>query len=357
VGRNRNPIVGSGPVPTFGAKLRELVDAAPEKLTVRVLAARALCARQTVSAALSGTSLPSPQTLAGVVRACGGDEQEVEDWLKFLADTRRALDRLTIKALEFGPVLPTAGGASPGGGGRLGVITPDVADPADSEPRPESARTFAELRHQITLLRIAAGNPSYRTLAKAIPEATGRHYAASTVNDILTGRRAPGHELFEAIVTTLLARVLTDAPPSWISWREREPWLQAWRVAEYDRLRPDLTQPRYTGLYLVPEHQDHGPAPAVLAMMPPEQAAMLLAGLPPETAADVIGRLPARAQQKVMTAMARLTGPVTPTPPVITEGGASTRPTLAATAGGGGGIAGDGGSGDDGLGVDMTEPH
>lgn len=315
MGRPRNPITGSGPHKDFARQLRTWVDNAPEKLTTRRLGKLVHCSADTISVALSGTKLPSEATLRGIVRACGGSKQDVEEWLKFRLDTQREADRLRIKALEFGPLR-----ADPATGGRreYAVITPEVADPAQSEPNPEAAQTFEDLRHQLALLRIAAGSPSYRTLRRDIAEITGSHYSVTTLNDLFTGQRPPGHEMFAAIVSTLLRLAVDDIPAS---WRMGGLWSAAWRRAEYNRLRPDLTQRRHTGLYLVPEHQDHGPAPSVIERMDTTQAAMLLASMDPGIVAGLIAQLPPKTAKQILTAMQQLTGPVEPIPPTGPERG------------------------------------
>jgi hypothetical protein len=348
MGRPRKPIVGSGPVKDFARQLRTWVDSAPATLTTRVLGELVHCSPDTISVALGGATLPSDATLRGIVRACGGSEQDVKEWLQFRADTHRAADRLRIKVLEFGPLRgDPAAGVGAGGRREFAVITPEVADPGQCEPDPDAAHTFEDLRHQLALLRIAAGSPSYRTMSRTIAEYTDNHYSVTTLNDLFTGQRAPGHEVFAAIVTTLLRLAVDDIPAS---WRMGGLWSAAWRRAEYNRLRPDLTQRRHTGLYLVPEHQDHGPAPSVIERMDTEQAAMLLAGMDPGVVAGLIGQLPPTTAKKILTAMQQLTGPITPVPPTGPTGGGITETTDYENEDGH-----EDGGGED-LGVSMTEP-
>lgn len=87
-------------------------------------------------------------------------------------------------------------------------------------------------------------------------------------------------------------------------WRRLETWGQSWAAAEYNRRRPDLTRPkRYGTVVLLQPERDAGPAPGILAAMPPEQAAALLGTLPESVAATLLGEMPGDRAQAVLKAM------------------------------------------------------
>ena len=88
-GRTEDPIIGYGPKPEFGRKLRARREQAG-KPTRRAMAKAGSISASSASAADSGKELPSPAILAGYLVALDADDSEQAAWSKELDEAQAA---------------------------------------------------------------------------------------------------------------------------------------------------------------------------------------------------------------------------------------------------------------------------
>jgi hypothetical protein len=159
-GRPEKPIssVGGGPIVELAAALRRLRN--ESGLTYRQLAALTGYRIPTLSAAASGTRLPSRDVTSTWVRACHGDERSV------LALWERAYATMERPTPE-----------SPGLTGR--------------PPRPGRHASPADFVHEMRRLKVWAGDPSLTTLNHR----SRGELPPSTVSEALRKDRLPRREL------------------------------------------------------------------------------------------------------------------------------------------------------------------
>ncbi|HET6703800.1 hypothetical protein, partial [Amycolatopsis sp.] len=265
-----------------------------------------------VAKACAGKVMPSFDTVAAIVRGCGGTDDDVEAWRTDYVATTQTIGQLMRKLDDAAVVVPTRTDTGrPIRAGRLRPVKADVADPAAMCPNPEAAQTFDDLIYHTKLLRIQAGNPTGRALAKVIKGvAQGNRslvlVGSTTLSDIFAGNRRPSSEQFTTIVKALLQHGGFQ-PATDTSWSLLATWQNAWRRAEFNRERPDLSRRRRPGkTFLLTEDKDEGPAAAMIAEMTPALAAALLSGLPPHIQAGIVGELPPAKAQAVIAAMHEL---------------------------------------------------
>jgi len=301
MGRKLNPIEDDGPIGGFAQRLRDRRHQAGEP-TFRAMAAVSSCSHAVLAEACAGKKLPTWEVTEAFVRALRADD-ELPSWRKDWRQVQQAVGRLRRKLGQADVVVPTHSDTGlPIREGRLRPVQPDLADPAASMPRPETAQTFDDLLYQARVLKIAVGNPSLRQL-KAQLRKLEEYIGVSTLGDLLSGRRPPSHELFRTVICGLLAYgdVKNRKPAE--TWFSLQVWLEAWTRAEYNRTRPDLARRRRTGnVYLMSENQDEGPTAGVIGEMNPSVAATLLGSLPRPIAAGIINELPPEKAQAVIKA-------------------------------------------------------
>jgi hypothetical protein len=324
--RPETPIADAGPIGAFAAQLREFRASAPGKPTYRQMSTRAHLSHSVLAEAAAGKTLPSWETTEAYVRACGATDEDVRDWRTFWLGTTETILTARRRAGQADLVVSTRDGA-PGTPrrGRLRPVEVDHAGPDQCRPQPDDVRTFDDLRYQLTVLRINAGNPSLRDLNKLM-KATDGVYAAgpSTLSEVFTGQRHPAMELFMAIVTTLLGQLgaagndnpFVDPP----AWRTPPPWREAWARAQFNHQRPDLQRTRRVGNILLLSDHNEAPVAAVVAAMNVKAAAATLAAMPPDVAGRIIEDLPTKKAQQVLDAMYRLHDTTTAAAPNTTSG-------------------------------------
>jgi DNA-binding XRE family transcriptional regulator len=166
--RPENPINSTGPTADFAQQLRLLRQHAA--LTLRQLADLTGLSTATLSVAASGRELPTWEVSRVFVRACGGDADEWRERWEHAARFSR-----------LPPAMRLPGGTSRTSGRRawkdnLGAL----GGPA---PLPVTAETTSEFMDCLRRVKIWAGDPPVRTLARqaGLP--------ASTMQDFLHRRR------------------------------------------------------------------------------------------------------------------------------------------------------------------------
>ena len=225
--------------------------------------------------------------------------------------------------------------------GRLRPVRSDLVDASACIPRPDNVRTFSDLTYELSVLRIATGNPQVRRLSRHIDELYTLRRARqpvppATLSNLLNGvQRKPRVDLVMSVVQGLLtwpdARELVDearspADGGGLPWTAPASWQQAWSRAEFNEERPDLRRRPGTGrVFLESQDQDQGPAAGVIDGMEPAHAAALLHGLEPRISAGILQDLPPAKAQQLITLMWSL-GPthhVDQVLPAVTDGDAA----------------------------------
>lgn len=312
MGRPRNPIDDKGPIGQFAQRLRDQMDAALPKPTFRSLAARSSLSHSVLAEACAGKKMPTWRVTEEFVKACGADDAEVTKWREAWNRTQRTVGRLRRKLGEADVVVPTRTDAGvPLKEGRLRPVHVDLADPAASIPRPETAQTFDDLLYQVRVLKIAVGNPSLRRLQVHLRSNLRENLGASTMCELFSGQHHPTSDLYGTLIRGLLSYDRSEARQPTESWLSPQVWKDAWSRAEYNRVRPDLIRRRRTGdVYLLSENQDEGPIASIINELGPAVAAAMLSGLHRSVAAGILRELPPDKAQAVISAMWKQTGTI-----------------------------------------------
>ena len=151
MGRPERTINASGPVPDLAQQLRLLRQEAG--LTLRQLASRTGLSAATLSVAASGRELPTWKVTSAYVQACGADP---EDWRVRWEHSAR---------LSWRPRGPWAAGNRSELSGSQGQAN-GVVFPAGPAPLPVTAETTREFMACLRRVKIWAGDPPVRTLAR-----------------------------------------------------------------------------------------------------------------------------------------------------------------------------------------------
>jgi transcriptional regulator with XRE-family HTH domain len=181
-GRPQNQIGGTGPVADQARQLRLLREHAG--LTLRDLAELTKYSLGTLSRATAGRALPTWEVTEAIVRACGGNLPEWADRWKEAAEYRRLPKAMNTPArIRTQPVGPA---------GR-DLVTHGWGPP----PIPVAAETSAGFMDCLRRVKIWAGDPPVRTLARRAK------MSPSTVHDILRNKSGnlPSVEAVCAILT------------------------------------------------------------------------------------------------------------------------------------------------------------
>ena len=168
MGRPERTINATGPVADFAQQLRLLRQ--ETGLTLRQLAARTGLSAATLSVAASGRELPTWKVTRTYVQACGADP---DDWRMRWEQSAR---------LSWRPRGPWPAGNRSELSGIQGQAN-GVVFPAGPVPLPVTAETTREFMACLRRVKIWAGDPSVRTLARR----TG--LAPSTMQDLLRRER------------------------------------------------------------------------------------------------------------------------------------------------------------------------
>ena len=318
MGRPRKPIDDTGPIGQFATQLRDRQDQVPG-LTFRAMASRAHCSHSVLAEAAGGKKLPTWTVTRAFLVGCGADEQELASWQQRWKDTNDSIYALMRKVGQSSVVVPTRSDAGPIRDGRLRPVQPDLADPDQWRPQPDSVQTFDDLSYQLKVFKIAVGNPGLRDLNRTIAQLNKKGQrgftSVSTLSEVFSGRRTPNFDLFGGIVTALIQQAPGIEMPN-SRWLVLEAWREAWHRAEFNRQRPDLTRHRRFGnIFLVADTAEEGPTASIVAAMDTQVAAALLASLSPPVASRIISDLPTPKAQAVLTAMVALTGGTAPARP------------------------------------------
>lgn len=195
-GRPENPITATGPVGDFARHLRLLRQ--QSGLSLRQLAERTGLSTATLSQAQGGQELPTWRVARAFVQACGGN---TGDWHERWQNASR-----------FSEVPPAAQPRLPAR--RREEALASMSGPP---PLPVTAETTDEFMECLVRVRIWAGAPSARTLARlaGIPP--------STMQDFLRRKRLPTPEM---LLKFLAACGIEDH-------NVIAEWLYAWRRLKF----------------------------------------------------------------------------------------------------------------------------
>lgn len=199
--------VANTPLVTFAREL----DMLRAGTSFRQLAPRAHMSYTALARAARGVEAPSWTVTVAFLAACGvTDESEKEKW-------KRKLEKARL--WQTGNRLQKQDIAS----ARRRRAQRKAAGTAGALPDPACIVTAAHLAEELRRLKLAAGNPSYRRIARA------SNQPRSTIGDMISGRRFPRIDVYEEVVAFLLSRVKFGA-----EWQTRaNSWSIAyWRVAE-----------------------------------------------------------------------------------------------------------------------------
>jgi transcriptional regulator with XRE-family HTH domain len=150
MGRPERTISASGPVPDFAQQLRLLRQEAG--LTLRQLAGRTGLSAATLSVAASGRELPTWKVTRTYVQACGADP---EDW-------RARWEHSTRSSWHPRGPWPAGSRSELSGQGQAD----EVVFPGGPAPLPVTAETTREFMACLRRVKIWAGDPPVRTLAR-----------------------------------------------------------------------------------------------------------------------------------------------------------------------------------------------
>uniref|UniRef100_UPI003F4930B3 hypothetical protein n=1 Tax=Amycolatopsis sp. CA-293810 TaxID=3239926 RepID=UPI003F4930B3 len=311
MGRSEKPISGEGPLADFARRLRT-ARAEAGMPTYRSMQTRANYSHAVLAQAAGGDKLPSWEVTKAYLQALTargeGDRFELARWETYHDEVARTLANLARKTGETTTVTP--GGAVGGPSTRGRPVVAEHATPEQTLPQPETVRTYEDLARELNILRITAGSPSFRELAKA------SHWGASTLCEVFSGRRRPTSVMIRTLVHALYTHLERSAMPATSAaepgtgsiWAELDlgplrdvvdpdlltPWTRAWTTAEYNRRRPDLHS-RHRSLdnvVLLPEHQDTGPTADIIAELPVATAAVVLGQMDRAVSAALVADLP-----------------------------------------------------------------
>jgi hypothetical protein len=316
MGRKSKPIADTGPIGQFTQHLRDRRDVTRPRPTFREMARGGFCSYSVFAEACAGKRLPTEEVVVAFVTALGADAEEIERWTTDRLQVAKMVGRLRRKLGDADVVVPThTPSGKPIRQGRLRPVELELAAPDACVPNPDAAQTFEDLRYQLRVLRIAVGNPSLRVLAGHIARGLGM-VGVSTLGDLFNGKRLAMYDTFEFAVRGLITSGLRGGRIAGADERDDRPqwsglasWMEAWRRAEYNRVRPDRM--RRTGnnnVYLMSEDQDVSPAISVFAAMKPPVAAALLIGMTPEETAKVFEELPPEKSRELLREMEKLAG-------------------------------------------------
>jgi hypothetical protein len=209
VGRSEKPISGDGPLAEFARRLRA-VRAEAGMPTYRAMQSRGNYSHAVLAKAASGEALPSWQVTKAYLQALGArgevDRFELARWETYHGEVERTLANLARKVGKSTTVTP--------GGEISGASTcgrPVVVEHATAEqalPHPETVRTYEDLTRELNILRIAAGQPSFRELSATT------HWAASTICEVFGGRRRPTSDMVRDLAHALYTRLHRGPAPA-----------------------------------------------------------------------------------------------------------------------------------------------
>lgn len=210
MGRPENPIGNSGPVAELATRLRMLRDEAG--LTLRELARLTGCSIATLSVAMSGRELPTWRVTHAIVRVCHGDVESCqESWRRAagvlsVPATARVPAKVRFERRESDEDLPLRG--------------QQLAGPP---PVPVACETVADFMDCLLRVKIWAGNPSMRLLARRA------EVPASTLQDALRGKKGKLPTL-EMLIAFLTACDINDAATV-------GEWVFTWRRLKFDEIK------------------------------------------------------------------------------------------------------------------------
>lgn len=194
-GRPEIPVTGTGEVAEFARHLRLLRQ--QSGLTLRQLAAATGFSTATLSEAQAGRELPTWRVAEAFIQGCGGSaEGSRERW-------ERANSQLS--AMPAAARVPPARGKD--------ALAAMIGPP----PLPVTAETAGEFMDCLTRVRIWAGDPPARVLARRA------RMPASTMQDFLRRKRLPTREM---LLVFLRACGIEDQAVM-------AEWLYAWRHVMY----------------------------------------------------------------------------------------------------------------------------
>lgn len=318
MGRKSNPIADPGPIGQFAQRLRDRRDTKHPRPSFREMARGSFFSHSVLAEACAGKKLPTEEVTVAFVTALGAGKEEIRRWKTDRLQVQESVGQLRRKLGDAAVVVPTH---SPTGHairpGRLRPVELELAGPEACVPNPEAVRTADDLRLQLRILKIAVGNPSLRTLAMHMSRMPVRaSIGASTLSDLFSGKSTPNYDTFEFTVRALIdlaqrntPGIGADQPDERPAWVRLEPWLAAWRTAEYNRVQPDrMRRAGNNNIYLMSSDQDLSPAISVFAVMAPSVAAGLLIGMAPEETAGILKDLPVAKSRDIIRAMEAISG-------------------------------------------------
>ena len=155
MGRKLKPITDRGPVGEHAQKLR---DRRVPGRSYRAMADKCNFSHSVLADAAAGERFPTWAVTRGFLTACDADQAEILEWEK---DWKAYEQRVLQLETQLGV-------AAVGATQRLRHIQPDVAGADTCKPHPENVNTYLDLRYEIQVLKIRAGDPALRPLAKAM---------------------------------------------------------------------------------------------------------------------------------------------------------------------------------------------
>lgn len=340
MGRKSNPIKDTGPIGQFAQRLRDRQDATRPRPPLRAMAEDVFCSHSVLAEACAGKKLPTEEVVVAFVTALGADAEEIERWKADRIQVAKVVGRLRRKLGEADVVVPTH---SPTGKpirpGRLRPVELELAAPDACVPVPDAAQTFEDLKYELRVLRIAVGNPSLRVLASYMSRMdTKISMGVSTLGDLFNGKRTPTYDTFHFTLRALIGygadhdRIPGEQLNERPAWTRPASWMEAWRRAEYNRVRPDrVRRTSNNNVFLMTEDQDISPTTNVFAAMTPSVAAALLIGMTPDETARVLEDLPTDKSRALIREMEKLAGKAT----VDAEGAVTDADRLAGAVGDG----------------------
>ncbi len=325
MGRTEKPISGEGPLADFARHLRAARTEAGMP-TYRSMQARANYSHAVLAQAAGGDKLPSWEVTKAYLQALtahgDADRFELSRWETYHGEVARTLANLARKTGKTTTV--TADGDINGPSTRGRPVVAEHATAEQTLPQPETVRTYEDLTRELNILRITAGSPSFRELAKA------SHWGASTLCEVFSGRRRPTCAMVRTLAYALYTHLERNAMPATSAVEPGTgsifgelnagplrdavdpdmliPWTRAWTTAEYNRRRPDLHS-RHRDLdnvVLLPEHQDTGPTADIIAELPVATAAVLLGQMDRTVSAALLADLPTAKSAAILSQMWKL---------------------------------------------------
>lgn len=161
-----------GPIGEFARRLRARREQAERRLggspAFRAMASKTRYSYSVLAGALAGEVMSTLPVVEAMLTIFGATGAEIREWRAFFAETTAAVMNVRRRNGEVAIAVYSGDGGLVGLGDQASRLRPIRASPLPRErqlPDPASVTTFDDLRYQLEVMRIAAGDPALRKIS------------------------------------------------------------------------------------------------------------------------------------------------------------------------------------------------